>query len=170
MLWHMMRIWVGDDWDALYSSKVYFKHSFEPEWLDSDFVKDMVQDVDKCRVVSPYCIESPVFGQIAPERLSGGVKGLILLFYDSDFYPDMSVFGNNCVKWLARRSFMRDIRLSDASICLDFDFCGEPMDGVIENTGEHFSNGREWLQIVNHVKKTERGTREYAYYNGRKLE
>lgn len=59
----------------------YFKHNFDAEWLNDDLVKEMVLDVDKSRIVAPYCIDSPVFVQISPFMLSGGIKPLQISFY-----------------------------------------------------------------------------------------
>lgn len=44
----------------------------------------MIKDVDKSEVVSDECIISPVLGQIPPERLSGGVKTLLLILNEPD--------------------------------------------------------------------------------------
>ena len=41
----------------------------------------MVLDVDKSRIVAPYYIDSPVFGQISPFMLSGGIKPLQISLY-----------------------------------------------------------------------------------------
>lgn len=62
----------------VFSPDTYFKYNYEDEWFEDDFVKMMVQDVDGSTVVSAHSIDSPVLGIIAPERLSGGVKPLLL--------------------------------------------------------------------------------------------
>lgn len=74
----MLRVWLGFDWDANRNPDMYFNNTYREEWLDNELVKRMVKDIDRSEVVSRHCINSPVLGQIAPERLSGGVKGLIL--------------------------------------------------------------------------------------------
>lgn len=56
----------------------FFRNSFDAEWFNDDLVKQMVLDVDKSEVISPYCINSPVLGQIAPERLSSVTTHLYL--------------------------------------------------------------------------------------------
>ncbi len=62
----------------VFSPDTYFKYNYEDELFEDDFVKMMVQDVDGSTVVSAHSIDSPVLGIIAPERLSGGVKPLLL--------------------------------------------------------------------------------------------
>ena len=49
------------------------------------FVKDMIQDVDHCTVISSHVIDSPILGAIMPRELSGGVKVLILMLKDDSF-------------------------------------------------------------------------------------
>lgn len=48
----------------IFDTTTYFKNTFRPEWLSSDLAKEMIFDVDKSVVESPYCIMSPIFGQL----------------------------------------------------------------------------------------------------------
>lgn len=45
----------------------YFDNVYEDEWIEDDFVKEMIKDVDKSTVISAHVIESPVFGAITPQ-------------------------------------------------------------------------------------------------------
>lgn len=58
----------------------------------------MVLDVDKSEVLSPYCIQSPVLGQIPPTGLSGRVKALIMAL-KTDWEIWATACGNNCAKY-----------------------------------------------------------------------
>ena len=80
----MVSVFFGLDMDALIDVDVYFNNVFEYEWLDDPFVKEMIRDVDNSIVLSNQCIQSPVLGQIPPERLSGGVKTCIMLYKMDD--------------------------------------------------------------------------------------
>ena len=71
----------------------------------------MVLDVDKSRVLSPYCIESPVLGQIPPSGLSGGVKALILAL-KTDWEIWATACGNNCAKWFLKIGELKDLTIS----------------------------------------------------------
>ena len=62
--------------------------------------KKMIKDVDDSDVLSGECIMSPVFGQIPPERLSGGVKTLLLILNEPDRIFNASTCGDNCAKWI----------------------------------------------------------------------
>ncbi len=69
----MLTIIYGDAENSIYNTSIYFKNSYETQWLESDLAKRMIKDIDDSEVFSGDCIMSPVFGQIPPERLSGGV-------------------------------------------------------------------------------------------------
>ena len=51
--------------------------------------------VDGSKVISANAIESPVLGVIAPERLSGGVKALILMYKEPNLIINASACGDN---------------------------------------------------------------------------
>lgn len=105
-------------------------------------------------------MNSPVLGQIAPERLSGGVKGLILWLFDEDYYPDMIIFGENCCKWIAEIARVRDIRGALSGEDLWFEDV-EELDGIIENNGREFHSGSEWEDIALFMDRNEKRGTEY---------
>lgn len=72
----MLTIVYGDVKNSIYNTNVYFKNSYESEWFETELAKKRIKDIDDSDVVSGECINSPVLGQIPPERLSGGVMGL----------------------------------------------------------------------------------------------
>ena len=47
-------------------------------------------------------IDSPVLGKIPPTGLSGGIKTLILVKFESDKIFNASTCGDNCAKWLLK--------------------------------------------------------------------
>ena len=69
---------------------IYFDNVYEDEWIEDGFVKDMIQDVEHCKVISSHVIDSPILGAITPRELSGGVKVLILMLKDDSFIYNMS--------------------------------------------------------------------------------
>ena len=98
----MLTIVYGDAENSIYNTSVYFKNSYESEWFDSELAKEIVRDVDHSDVLSGECIQSPVWGQIPPERLSGGVKTLLLMLNEPDKIFNASTCGDNCAKWLLK--------------------------------------------------------------------
>ena len=96
----MLTIIYGDAENSIYNTSVYFKNTYEPEWLTTDLARKMIKDVDDSDVLSGECINSPVLGQIPPERLSGGVKTLLLMMNEPEKIFNASTCGDNCAKWI----------------------------------------------------------------------
>ena len=80
-----LKIWYYANIDYMKDASSYFDNVYEDEWIEDTFVKEMIQDVDHCEVISPLIIDSPVLGAITPRELSGGVKVLILMLKDDSF-------------------------------------------------------------------------------------
>lgn len=96
--------------DTINSIDRYFNFNYEDEWFDDPLVKEMVLDVDKSVVENPYCIKSPVLGQIPPTKLSGGVKALIVMLKTDEEVWATSC-GDNCAKWIIEISKIKDLTI-----------------------------------------------------------
>ncbi len=108
----MLTIIYGDVEESIYNTSVYFKNTYEPEWLESKLAKRMIKDVDDSDVLSGECINSPVLGQIPPERLSGGVKTLLLILNEPDKVFNASTCGDNCAKWILEIGSRIDVTIN----------------------------------------------------------
>ena len=75
----MLKIIFGEHEGVITNPAVYFKNTYEDEWITDELSRDMIRDIDKSTVISAHIIESPVLGGITPKDLSGGVKTLILI-------------------------------------------------------------------------------------------
>ena len=73
--------------------------------------KDMIKDIDGSEVVGPRLIDSPFLGPISTERLSGGVKTLILMKFDSEHIFNASACGDNCAKWIMKIAEEKDLTI-----------------------------------------------------------
>ena len=104
----MLNIYFGDMSDAIYNTSTYFKNTYNKQWLTKDLSKEMILDVDKSEVISETMIQSPIFGQIPPTQLSGGVKTLMLIAYDKNHVFNASNCGDNCAKWILKIADMRN--------------------------------------------------------------
>ncbi len=99
----MLNVWFGKMPEAIYDTSMYFKNTYKDSWLNQPLVKEMIMDVDRSVVLNPQTIESPVLGQIPPEKLSGGVKTLILLAQErTENIFNASTCGDNCAKWILK--------------------------------------------------------------------
>ena len=108
----MLTIIYGDAENSIYNTSVYFKNTYEPEWIESELAKKMIKDVDDSDVLSGECINSPVLGQIPPERLSGGVKTLLLMLNEPDKIFNASTCGDNCAKWILEIGKRKDLTIN----------------------------------------------------------
>ena len=140
----MVSVYFGNDTRAVLNIDFYFNHTFRHEWLNDPIVKQMIKDIDNSEVLSEYCIQSPVLGQIPPERLSGGVKTCILLWKLDDFLVDLITCGDNCQGWLSYIFSNKDIvRVSMSGY--DLDFNGLEISGVCENDNSVINNSYDWV-------------------------
>ena len=138
-----MNVYFGFDQDSIRDIDLYFDNVYDESWLEDNLVKEMIFDVDGSRVVSNNCIESPILGQIPPERLSGGVKALVVLYKMDESYIDLIVCGPNCEKWLIEIAQKKDIHVSMSGF--DLRFNNLPIAGKCLNDATTFKGSYEWI-------------------------
>ena len=141
----MLNIIYGDVKNSIYNTNVYFKNSYEPEWLDAELAKKMIKDIDDSEVLSGECINSPVLGQIPPERLSGGVKTLLLILNEPDRIFNASTCGDNCAKWILQIAENKDLTINLRHI---MDFGEGKFEAKVLNTNQIVHNMQEFLAIA----------------------
>ena len=141
----MLHISYGPMEGVVLKPSVYFKNAYEPEWLMEPRTKEMVKDVDKSDIIAPTLIQSPVLGPIPPERLSGGVKTLILIAHVPDKVFNASNCGDNCAKWLLAMGKEQDITINLRHL---MDFGEGSFDIKILNTGDIVHSMRELVPIA----------------------
>lgn len=86
----------------------WFDYDLDDEYLETDFSKYVVKEIDKSELVNRNLVISPVLGSISTERISGGAKTLICMKY-MDKVPRCSHFGDNCFPILAEICKEKDI-------------------------------------------------------------
>lgn len=141
-----------EDKNYVFSPDTYFKYNYEEEWFEDEFVKEMVLDVDGSTVESAHAIESPVRGLIAPERLSGGVKALIIMYKEPELLVNASACGDNCAKWILKIGRRQDITVR---LGYEMEF-PEPFEILIKNSGNIIHCYAEFLKEFQEVEMIER--------------
>ena len=141
----MLKIFFGKKEEAIYNTAVYFKNTFQDEWITDSFSAEMIKDVDKSVVVGPHMIESPVLGSITPRELSGGVKTLILIYKDREHLFNASNCGDNCAKWLLKMGEERDITINLRHL---MNFGDGTFDIMILNTNSVVHNMKEFFDVA----------------------
>ena len=106
----MLTIHFGDAENVQYGP-TWFKYNYHPEWFKDEFVQEMILAVDKSRYVDGLVIDSPVLGPIPPERLSGGVRTLIMIYERPDLVFDATSCGENCAEWLLEIGKRKDVKV-----------------------------------------------------------
>lgn len=107
----MLSIYFGEK-DNVMHGPSWFKFNYNPEWFKDEFVQQMIEDIDKSKVVSDQLIQSEVLGPIPPERLSGGVQTLISAYGRPDLVFNATSCGENCAKWLLKIGEVKDITVN----------------------------------------------------------
>ena len=109
----MLKIYYGDlELDNyIFNPDTFFNNTYEDEWIIDSMTKDMIKDIDGSEVVGPRLIDSPFLGPISTERLSGGVKTLILMKFDSEHIFNASACGDNCAKWIMKIAEEKDLTI-----------------------------------------------------------
>lgn len=138
----MLKVILGRCDDILYDPNSYFDLEFEEEWMLDPLVKEIIEDVDKSKLIAPHLIDSPVLGPIPPQYLSGGTKTLILILNDDREIFNASACGDNCAKWLLKIAEDRDIVVNLRHV-MKFD---EPFEIEIINTGNKVYNRHEFAK------------------------
>ena len=134
----------------IFNPDVFFNNTYEDEWIMDALSKEMIKDIDGSKVIGPRLIDSPFLGAIPPERLSGGVKALILMNNDQDHVFNASACGDNCAPWILKIGKSRDLMIRLGYL---MDFGEEDFDIEIVNTGQTVHSMKELNETVldNHL-------------------
>lgn len=108
----MLNIYFGDMPTAIYNTEVYFKNTFQPEWMQDDFAKRVIRSVDKSQVLDDYLVKSPVLGLIPPTMLSGGTKTLLLIKNNPNMVFNASTCGDNCARFILELAKNQDVTIN----------------------------------------------------------
>ena len=142
----VLNIYLGDMKDAIYHPPTYFDNQYEDEWLTDKTAIQMIRDVDHSEVISARLIDSPILGPISPKELSGGVKTLILIAYDTgNKVFNASACGDNCAKWLLRLGEQKNVTINLRHV---MNFGNEPFQIKILNTDSIVMNMLEFVRIA----------------------
>ena len=109
----MLRIYYGnlEAENYIFNPDVFFNNTYEDEWITDSMTKEMIEDVDGSKVIGARLIDSPFLGPIPPERLSGGVKTLILMNFDRQHIFNASACGDNCASWIFKIGREKDLTI-----------------------------------------------------------
>jgi hypothetical protein len=108
----MLSIFFGDMPNAIYNTEVFFKNTYQEQWITDEFGRAVIKGVDKSDVLDNKLIKSPVLGQIPPTLLSGGTKTLLLIKNCPEKVFNASTCGDNCAKYILKLAKERDVTIN----------------------------------------------------------
>lgn len=139
----MLKIIFGDTDEAIFNTDVYFNNTYKSEWITTPLAREIIKDVDCSEVQGPYSIYSPALGGTIPiERLSGGVKTLLLLINDDSNIFNVSTCGDNCAKWVLKIAEQKDITINLLHI---MNFGDDDFKAVVVNDDTEIHNYDEYI-------------------------
>lgn len=135
----------------IFNPDSYFNNVYEDDWITAPLSADMIKDIDGSEVKGARLIDSPFLGPIPTERLSGGVKTLILMSQDTEHVFNASACGDNCAKWILKiAEELHKNGGGDLLIRLGYlmDFGDVPYEIEVENVGQVVRNNKELAEVV----------------------
>ena len=136
----MLTIHFGEMTDVKYGP-TWFKYNYRPEWLAEPFVQEMIRGVDNSTYIDGLVINSPVLGPIPPERLSGGLKTLIMIYEKPELIFNATSCGENCALWLLEIGKQKDVTVN-LEYLMTFP---EPFEIRIENEDRIVTDTKDYI-------------------------
>lgn len=136
----MLNIYFGKMPEAVYNTNIYFNNTYKDSWITAQLTRDIIKAVDHSDVIDEKTIISPIFGNMGPKKLSGGVKTLILIAFDKKKVFNASTCGDNCAEWILKMAKDRKVVINLHHL---MDFGQEPFKARILNTNKIVNNMAE---------------------------
>ena len=133
----MLNIYFGEMSKAIYNTSVYFNNTYKDSWITEPLTKDIIKAVDNSDVIDEKTILSPIFGNMSPKKLSGGVKTLLLISFDRKNVFNASTCGDNCAEWILKIAKDRKVVINLHHL---MDFGPKPFKAKILNTNKIVKN------------------------------
>ena len=133
----MPTVHYGDRENVIYNTSVYFDNTYDSSWLTDPFCQKMIKSIDKGTVVGERLIDTKIMGPEAPEKLSGGLKTLLLMYNKPENVYNASTCGDNCAYWMLKIGSKKDVTVNLYHM---IDFGKGKFSIKIENTSEIVHN------------------------------
>ena len=131
----------------------YFDSHKKKDWFNNDLIKKVIKDIDNTIAVKDEYMESPVFGGMSPDRLSGGCKAVILMYVqDRPIYATKC--GDDCSKSILEVAKTKDITIFLRHCLLGW---GSDFEAVFLETGKLVHNEDEFVREYYKCKKISEG-------------
>lgn len=129
----MLTIHYGDMENVIYNTSVYFDNVYSPQWFQGAFAQRIIKSIDKGGVVGPGAISTKILGIIPPERLSGGTRTLLLMYFMPQNIYNATACSDNCACWILRIATQKDLTINLYHL---MDFGNGKFTATVANTGD----------------------------------
>jgi len=109
----MLRIFIGSKEEEIYNTEVYFGNQYDEKWIEDEFARRVIADIDSSEVIGTDAIHNEIFGVFRASDLSAGVKTLLLIKNQPKKIFNISNCGDNCAKYILELAEDKDI-----TVCL----------------------------------------------------
>ena len=141
----MLRIFFGDMPEANYGPS-WFQFNYEPKWFQDPFIQQMIAEIDQSKYIDGLVINSPVLGAIPPEKLSGGVQTLIMIYEKSDLIFDATACGDNCAAYLLKIGKVKDVTVNLNYLMSFKEY--EPFEIMILNENKIVTTAKDYIMTA----------------------
>ena len=145
----MLKIWVGDfQPGCIKNPSRFFDLHKQKDWFNRDDVRRIIREIDDVEAIQDEYMVSPIFGAIAPERLSSGAKCLILLTINPSLNVYASRMGDNCAGFLLDIAEKTDVVVTLHHVMIfprDFE-------GVLLDNGMEIHTRSDWIKAYLSVR------------------
>lgn len=139
----MLNIYFGNMENVIFNTSVYFDNTYLDSWLEDDFTKKVIKDIDKGEILGVNCINTKILGAIPPTKIAGGTKTVLLMNFDDSKIFNASTCGDNCAKWILRIAQKKDLTINLRHI---MNFGKEKFTAKILNSGKIINTREEYIE------------------------
>lgn len=124
----------------LFNPNRYFNRALQSDMhlVDNDFAKEVLMGVEGTKVISNFVIETKYIGTVSSEKISGGVKSILLMQRCPEVVVDATNCGDNCAEWIQKLARQQDVTIT----MYEFMEFTEPFEAICLNNGNKM-NSRE---------------------------
>lgn len=99
--------------NTVFFVEYYFESAWEHHWIDNDFARAVIKDIDNCEVVAPCFIRDQYSNLFVPQWLSIEVLTILSIMFhtNNNLIFDIVACTLKSTKWLQRIGAVRDVTI-----------------------------------------------------------
>lgn len=144
----MLNIWYGEPGDRILTNpNRWFKYNGK-KYLGTDFSKNLIENIDKCKYISDNVVDSKYLGVINSEKISSSSKTIMCMMYEDMKMISYAFIGDNLIPYLRYVSDRKEVFLISAIPVGIYSIQFSQYNGKVRilNNGNIISNGIEMYE------------------------